>query len=554
MISSTAFAAYRDPRYIQGKALLRAKQYDAAIDAFCELLEALDQQFGPNHLESSPILFEYGSALVLKAESAANLFGDASSSNEQQQSNMDGASGSGHQSQAGGSDEDLEIAWEVLEVARVILSTHTAKNCRLLLARVYLRLADLSLDQGNPEQAIMDYQHCLQERIRFLDCSDRLLADVHAALAVAYLYSSARHSDKAAQRSSSIHHYMEAVKVFELLLEKIYVKTYSPIIAAFLPQLRTKYSLKQVKNDKDFSGSITDSTAVFHKKKIGKILHHGQEPKNITSDYSRAIDLKEIDWQTAMANGWHPASATDNVKRTPGGKKLRVKRTHPAAILTREEEQIDELTMALKDLREKVADTIKLKNDGIAAENRERQKKLAEVNAAAYGTTVAAEEAQLSKQNSKPSVSVSNGSNGSGSSSNMMMSPSLSASSSMRGQVNPSNGASSMSLFATDSKSTVTLSTSAMHGNIGTASSSGNAPTPDSIKTTTVVESAGAKRPDGVTVEYGFGKPTLPSSMATNILKGRNKTKKRKPDQNPLLANGSSTNLMVVKKKVKTAQ
>ena len=77
-----------------------------------------------------------------------------------------------------------------------------------------------------------------------------------------------------------------------------------------------------------------------------------------------------------MANGWHPASATDNVKRTPGVKKLRIKRTHPAAILTREEEHIDELTMALKDLREKVADTIKLKNDGIAAENRERQKNL----------------------------------------------------------------------------------------------------------------------------------------------------------------------------------
>lgn len=553
MIHSTTFAAYRDPRYVQGKALLKAKQYDAAIDAFCELLEALDQQFGPNHLESSPILFEYGSALVLKAESAANLFGDASSSNEQQQNNMDGASGSGHQPQAGGSDEDLEIAWEVLEVARVILSTHTAKNCRLLLARVYLRLADLCLDQGNPEQAIMDYQHCLQERVRFLDCSDRLLADVHAALAVAYLYSSARHSDKAAQRSSSIHHYMEAVKVFELLLEKIYRKTYSPIIAAFLPQLRTKYSLKQTKDDENLSGGITDSRASFHKKKIGK-NGHNQESMNVTSDYSKAIDVKEIDWQTAIANGWHPASATDNVKRTPVGKKLRVKRTHPAAILTKEEEQIDELTMALKDLREKVADTIKLKNDAIAAENRERQKKLAEVNAAAYGTTVAEEEAKILKQNSNPSVSLVNDSSGSGSGSSMMMSPSLSASSSMQAQVKISNDKFSKPSFATESKPTGMLSSSTMRGNIGVASSSGNAPTPDSVRATNHAEIAEAKRPDGVTVEYGFGKPTLPSSMATNILTGRKKTKKRKPDQNPLFSNGNGTNLVVVKKKVKTTQ
>ena len=37
--TSTTFVAYRDPRYVQGKALLKAKQYDTAIDAFCELLE-----------------------------------------------------------------------------------------------------------------------------------------------------------------------------------------------------------------------------------------------------------------------------------------------------------------------------------------------------------------------------------------------------------------------------------------------------------------------------------------------------------------------------------
>ena len=111
-----------------------------------------------------------------------------------------------------------------------------------------------------------------------------------------------------------------------------------------------------------------------------------------------------------------------------------------------------------------------------------------------------------------------------------------------------------MPSFGTESNPTGMLSSSTMLGNIGVASSSGNAPTPDSVKTTNVVGSDGAKRPDGVTVEYGFGKPTLPSSMATNILTGRKKTKKRKPDQNPLFSNGTGTNLMVVKKKVKTAQ
>ena len=75
--TTASFVALRDPRYIQGRALIKAKKYDAGIDCMCELLEALVATFGGDHLETTPVLFEYGSALLLKAESTANLFGDA---------------------------------------------------------------------------------------------------------------------------------------------------------------------------------------------------------------------------------------------------------------------------------------------------------------------------------------------------------------------------------------------------------------------------------------------------------------------------------------------
>ena len=41
---------------------------------------------------------------------------------------------------------------------------------------------------------------------------------------------------------------------------------------------------------------------------------------------TKAIEIEAVNWKTAMEHGWHPASATDNVKRTPSGKKIRTKR------------------------------------------------------------------------------------------------------------------------------------------------------------------------------------------------------------------------------------
>ena len=103
------------------------------------------------------------------------------------------------------------------------------------------------------------------------------------------------------------------------------------------------------------------------------------------------------------------------------------------------------LTMALKDLREKVADTIKLKNDGIAAEEKLKREKQAEINAAAYGTSVEVEMAKLLKQqagnfSSSSSMNTNNSSSSSTSGSMMMMmSPTSNNSSNQNSSSNNSN-------------------------------------------------------------------------------------------------------------------
>ena len=91
--------------------------------------------------------------------------------------------------EGGGMDvEELEIAWECLETARVILSKlPETKETILLLARVMLRLGDHGQAGGNFEAAINDYRQCLVFRERSLPRTDRLLADVHTALGLCYM-------------------------------------------------------------------------------------------------------------------------------------------------------------------------------------------------------------------------------------------------------------------------------------------------------------------------------------------------------------------------------
>ena len=322
------FVATKDPRYVQGKALLKANQFDAAIDAFVELLEAMQVQFGDQHLETAPILFEYGSALLLKAETAADLFGD-------------GIKEEG----AGDANEDLEIAWEVLEVARGTLVEHTSEDARILLARVYLRLADLSLDSGNCEQAIQDYHACLEERLDFLSPSDRRLADVHSALAVAYLYNSARHEHPAEQRKLAIEHYTAAARVIEMLLRKIYEETGSPTALSALP--------------KSIPIMAEGAQGPPSRKRKGN-----RSNQNFAPVEPIAAAEMIVDWTAAMKNGWHPASAVNTESgRLPNKKKIRPDKQHPAAFITKAEVDISELCNVLSELREKVADTVKLNDE-----------------------------------------------------------------------------------------------------------------------------------------------------------------------------------------------
>jgi len=80
---------------------------------------------------------------------------------------------------------DSAIAWEVLELARRILSTQTDSKSQRLLSDVYSTLGHLQEEQGNVDGAISEYEKSLVIRTTQFPDKDRSLAEAHYALGVA---------------------------------------------------------------------------------------------------------------------------------------------------------------------------------------------------------------------------------------------------------------------------------------------------------------------------------------------------------------------------------
>eukprot|EP00058_Branchiostoma_floridae_P018443 XP_002603932.1 hypothetical protein BRAFLDRAFT_131259 [Branchiostoma floridae] len=81
---------------------------------------------------------------------------------------------------------NLQLAWEVLELARNIYSKKETKEDRLKLAQIYLHLGEIGLETEKYDQAAEDFMSCLKIQQELLDAEDRLLAESHYQLGLAY--------------------------------------------------------------------------------------------------------------------------------------------------------------------------------------------------------------------------------------------------------------------------------------------------------------------------------------------------------------------------------
>ncbi|KAM6414845.1 nuclear autoantigenic sperm protein [Rhynochetos jubatus] len=85
---------------------------------------------------------------------------------------------------------NLELAWDMLELAKVIYKRQDTKEAQLHAAQAHLKLGEVSIESENYTQAIEEFQACLALQQKYLEAHDRLLAESHYQLALAYHYNS----------------------------------------------------------------------------------------------------------------------------------------------------------------------------------------------------------------------------------------------------------------------------------------------------------------------------------------------------------------------------
>ncbi|XP_037553945.1 nuclear autoantigenic sperm protein isoform X2 [Nematolebias whitei] len=105
---------------------------------------------------------------------------------------------------------NLQLAWEMLEVAKVIFTRKESKEEQLMAAQAYLKLGEVGAESGNYPQALDDFQECLSLQLKHLPPHSRLLAETHYHVATTLCYMD--------QYNQAIQHYNSSIKVIETRL------------------------------------------------------------------------------------------------------------------------------------------------------------------------------------------------------------------------------------------------------------------------------------------------------------------------------------------------
>ncbi|CAH8872587.1 unnamed protein product [Trichobilharzia szidati] len=106
---------------------------------------------------------------------------------------------------------NLQVAWEVIEVAKIIFSQKNDDASKLGVAECLEKLGEISREKEEYDQAIADLKECLEIRMGLLGKSNRSVAESYYQLAATYAVS----GDLENARS----HFEESVKCLKLVAE-----------------------------------------------------------------------------------------------------------------------------------------------------------------------------------------------------------------------------------------------------------------------------------------------------------------------------------------------
>ncbi|XP_077573911.1 nuclear autoantigenic sperm protein-like isoform X3 [Stigmatopora nigra] len=139
-------------------------------------------------------------------ESANNLDDDGDDDEDDDDEEEGDGSGNKEEDEVG----NLQLAWEMLEVAKVIYKRKESKEDQLMAAQAFLKLGEVGAETGNYPQALEDFQECLTLQLKHLPSHSRLLAETHYHVATTLCYMD--------QYSLAIQHYNSSIRVIETRL------------------------------------------------------------------------------------------------------------------------------------------------------------------------------------------------------------------------------------------------------------------------------------------------------------------------------------------------
>lgn len=138
-----------------------------------------------------------------KIESADNLDDDEEDDDDDEEEGDDAKDKESEEDEVG----NLQLAWEMLEVAKVIYKRKESKEDQLMAAQIYLKLGEVGAESGNYSQSLEDFHECLALQLKHLPSHSRLLAETHYQLGTTYNYTT--------QYSKAIEHFNNSIKVIE---------------------------------------------------------------------------------------------------------------------------------------------------------------------------------------------------------------------------------------------------------------------------------------------------------------------------------------------------
>ncbi|KAF9363294.1 hypothetical protein BGX34_004429, partial [Mortierella sp. NVP85] len=110
--------------------------------------------------------------------------------------------------------DDFAVAWDVLDLARVLYHRQETEEALLKLGDVHIALGDVSLESENFDQAATDFREAIKIKEARLEPDDRQLAEAHYKLALALEYSPT-------ESESAPDHIHKATSVLKARIEKL---------------------------------------------------------------------------------------------------------------------------------------------------------------------------------------------------------------------------------------------------------------------------------------------------------------------------------------------